>query len=267
MSFSDRIYRIHRWNETFLYDKAKGRKGKLKWLAVPVKLDDLDLIALAESRGGAAALGVWLMLLEVAGSLEARDGYLRRSTGDPLTLCDLSKLTRLPKSVLEKGIHALGEIGWLRSEPFGTVTNDAVLQDRTVQDKTVTVQDNTGVGIVPREAERAASAEAVCAYYNVLHPQAKPSDKTKWKIRARLAEGWSVEAICAAIDGNHRSPHHCGENDRGTKYHSLELIVRDSEHVQQFIEVPEMTPSTTAIKNRRVAENWVKLKERQDANG
>ena len=68
-----------------------------------------------------------------------------------------------------------------------------------------------------------------------------------------------------AIDGCHRSPHHCGENDRGAKYQSLELIMRDSKHVLQFLEVPAAMPSQRLQRSVRAGENWLALKREQDA--
>jgi len=62
--------------------------------------------------------------------------------------------------------------------------------------------------------------------------------KTKSKIKDRLQEGSTVDDIKKAIDGNFRSPHHCGENKTGTEYHDLELIVRDTEHLNMFLQMP-----------------------------
>ena len=68
-------------------------------------------------------------------------------------------------------------------------------------------------------------------HYRKYHPRAhkKPSSKMQeWKkIQTRLAEGYSVEDLCLAIDGCHVSPYHMGENERSRKFDSLELIVRD----------------------------------------
>ena len=35
---------------------------------------------------------------------------------------------------------------------------------------------------------------------------------------------------------SHMSPHHLGQNDRGTKYLDLELFVRDGSHVARGLE-------------------------------
>ncbi len=91
---------------------------------------------------------------------------------------------------------------------------------------------------LPPKGEFAVQVKEVFSHYQTLHPQAKclPGSKTWNKIRDRLKDGYSVEDLTRAINGNHQSPHHCGQNETKTKYQSLELICRDAEHVQKFIE-------------------------------
>jgi hypothetical protein len=55
--------------------------------------------------------------------------------------------------------------------------------------------------------------------------------------RALLSRWQSVyppEILLAAAVGVRWSPHHMGDNDRGTKYDSLELIFRDEKHIELF---------------------------------
>lgn len=81
----------------------------------------------------------------------------------------------------------------------------------------------------------------VFAHYRTYHARAFPTPvpaSKEWKlIAARLREGFSVDDLKAAIDGNHASPFHNGENDGGKKYNALELIVRDGSKVTSFIDV------------------------------
>lgn len=94
----------------------------------------------------------------------------------------------------------------------------------------------TGVGIPVRD-----SVLQVCEHYQTYHPRTRPpAPKSKeWKlIQARMDEGYSVDDLCAAIDGCHRSPFHQGENDDRRKYDTLDLIFRSGSKVQQFMEVP-----------------------------
>jgi len=84
---------------------------------------------------------------------------------------------------------------------------------------------------------RSKEIDAVIAHYRNLHPLARPGEKERRLISARLKDGFTVEDLIQAINGCHASPFHRGENDRNRPYQSLELIVRDAKHVQDFIEV------------------------------
>jgi hypothetical protein len=86
-------------------------------------------------------------------------------------------------------------------------------------------------------------------YHPRSHPKPVPTSK-EWKlIEARLKEGYTVADLCAAIDGCHKSPFHLGENDTGKRYTNLDLIVRDSSHVNDFIEIAS-TDSGPALSER-----------------
>lgn len=77
----------------------------------------------------------------------------------------------------------------------------------------------------------------VFEHYLTYHPRAGVDAKLLKLIRDRLSEpGRTVEDLCLAIDGYHVSPHHCGVNDKGTKYQSLGLIFRDAEKVNNGLE-------------------------------
>lgn len=95
----------------------------------------------------------------------------------------------------------------------------------------------------------------VFAHYRAQHPRAfkspQPRSKEWQKIAARLAEGFSVDDLRAAIDGCHRSPFHCGQNDQQATHQSLELIVRDGSHVNKFINVPLKAPAVLSPKTQR----------------
>lgn len=91
----------------------------------------------------------------------------------------------------------------------------------------------------PKPLTQEQQVRAVFAHYGTKHPRAfkTPNPKSKeWgKIVERLREGYSVQDLCDAIDGNHVSPFHCGQNDNRTEYHGLELIVRDGTRVNEFL--------------------------------
>ena len=67
------------------------------------------------------------------------------------------------------------------------------------------------------------------------HEAAKFTKDRRVKIRARLAEKYTVEDLKRAVDGCLRSPHHMGINDRGVRYDGIDLIFRNGENVERFI--------------------------------
>jgi hypothetical protein len=84
--------------------------------------------------------------------------------------------------------------------------------------------------------------EQILEHYRQYHPRARIGEKARRLIRDRLEDGWTVQDLCDAIDGCHRSRFHRGENTDGTAFQTLDLILRDSEHVQRFVETPERDP-------------------------
>lgn len=96
-------------------------------------------------------------------------------------------------------------------------------------------------------------------------PRAVFGGPRETKIKARLAEGYTVQDLCQAIDGYSRSSHHMGENDRGVPYNDLTLICRDASKVDQGLafakahapqeapyEAPELTLEQIRAENEKL---------------
>jgi hypothetical protein len=113
--------------------------------------------------------------------------------------------------------------------------------------------ENTSVELVKPDRTSSTEITAVVDHYRTYHPRARPGAKERKLIASRLKEKYTVSDLKQAIDGCHLSPHHCGQNDRGTKYQSLELIVRDSSKVAQFIEHARGSPVRAEPKALRIA--------------
>lgn len=86
------------------------------------------------------------------------------------------------------------------------------------------------------------------------HPRAKLDLARARVIRARLADGYTLEDLCMAVDGNAASAWHQGENDRHTVYDQLSLILRDGEHVERFMAAGEQAHKMLAQREERRAE-------------
>lgn len=85
------------------------------------------------------------------------------------------------------------------------------------------------------------------------HPQAKLDDKRRRVIGRALAAGYNVEQLRLAIDGCKRTPWNMGDNPGNTVYDSIELIMRDADHVDRFIRNYHSPPPEQS--SRRVAGN------------
>lgn len=109
--------------------------------------------------------------------------------------------------------------------------------------------------------------EIVIEHYQDRHPKAKPGSAERKKIQARLSEGFTVEDLTKAIDGCHLSPWHSGENEQGKKYQSLELIVRDSAKVNEFMSIAEDPPKPKPPVGERTSINAGALKEYLEGGG
>jgi transposase-like protein len=85
--------------------------------------------------------------------------------------------------------------------------------------------------------EKSTSLTAVFEFWKsaLNHPRAILDAKRRRLVTARLAEGFTVEQLQAAITGCSRSAFHQGSNDSGAVYDDLALICRDAAHVEKFI--------------------------------
>jgi uncharacterized protein YdaU (DUF1376 family) len=83
------------------------------------------------------------------------------------------------------------------------------------------------------------------------HPKSKFDTKRQKAVNARLSDGYTVEDLLLAIDGCSQDSWSMGKNDSGQIYDDLELICRDSAHVDKFM---------------RIAREPSKNKSKQDAN-
>lgn len=62
-------------------------------------------------------------------------------------------------------------------------------------------------------------------------------DKNRQTLIVNALKNYSIEDICAAIDGCAKSPHHMGENEQRVVYNGLNLILRNAEKIDQFIKL------------------------------
>ena len=152
--------RIRSWNEK--YEDSRTRQYKhLRWVPIPNDMTNVGYVRLVTHANGAAHLGVWLALAEIASTCAER-GTLVRS-GKPLTVSDIALISRLPEQTIREAIDRLmsPEIGWIEDadaaavdQPKGTDSGpDATPpQDVSGQSPTVPVQAPTVPVQAPTES-------------------------------------------------------------------------------------------------------------------
>jgi len=181
----------------------------------------------------AASLGV--PVAHVIGCLQMfwswADEHLAKSQGEASIPCSqVDEIVQLPGFAV-----ALQEVGWLDSKDVGlAVPGYSIYMGRSKPHRRTPPKPNEERVITGLVKD---NVNAVIAHYKTYHPRARPGTKEKELIAARFRDGYSVDDLTQAIDGCHKSAFHCGDNDRGAKYQSLSLIVRDSAHVLNFIEL------------------------------
>lgn len=111
-------------------------------------------------------------------------------------------------------------------------------EDKTSNSQPSDTRDRSGavapLSLLPDEAPKADRPAEVFAHWQRAtdHPRAKLDAKRRTLI-ARALKDHSAADLMRAIDGYAASPWHRGENDRGTKYLGLELILRDAAHIER----------------------------------
>jgi hypothetical protein len=68
------------------------------------------------------------------------------------------------------------------------------------------------------------------------HPKAQLDDKRLKAIRVAL-KSYSADQLCQSISGYKNSAHHMGQNQTKTVYDSIELFLRDAEHIDRGLKL------------------------------
>jgi len=117
------MLRVRDWDT--LYETHETRKLKrLGWVAVPNRHDGDGYCQLVDHPDGAAHLGCWLAVLQVASKCTPR-GVLVHDGGSPHTPESLARKTRLPAKLMRDAIMRLLEIGWLDGDVPAPVPGDS----------------------------------------------------------------------------------------------------------------------------------------------
>ena len=93
----------------------------------------------------------------------------------------------------------------------------------------------------PTDAPSTATTEKVrqvwvCYLQTFEKQRAMLDDKRRRVITRAIESGYSVETLFECLKGYRASRWHMGENERGIKYDSIELFLRDAQHIDKGLE-------------------------------
>jgi hypothetical protein len=111
-------FRIKNWDKYFENNRSREMK-RLEWVPVPNKMDGSGYAELVDHPNGAAHLGAWLAIIEIASRNETRGTLVR--DGKIQTPQALARISRLPAALFEEVFDRLvNEIGWI--EKFNEIS-------------------------------------------------------------------------------------------------------------------------------------------------
>jgi len=145
------MLRIKDWSFHFENNRTRELK-KLDWVPVPNKMDGDGYTELVDHEDGAAHLGAWTAIVEIASKCEPR-GVLRRAGRNPAPACgdvfcvphdaaSLSRLSRLSEKVFVDAIPRLIAIGWLEEVPNDHPDNITTLEKQAISSNPAPACDN-----------------------------------------------------------------------------------------------------------------------------
>ncbi|MBZ5585683.1 MAG: hypothetical protein LAQ30_26485, partial [Acidobacteriia bacterium] len=114
------VLRVRNWDTHYENNRTRDYK-KLNWVPIPNRMDGDGYTELVDHPNGAAHLGAWVAIVQVASRCTPR-GALMRESGQPHNAESLARITRLPVDVFAEATLRLLKIGWLEEIPQNTAT-------------------------------------------------------------------------------------------------------------------------------------------------
>lgn len=107
------LYKIKLWGERYENNRTRELK-RLDWLPLPNRHDGESYARLMLRADGPQIFAAWILLLQVASRCGTR-GTLSRDDGTPLDSESLAIRTRASKTLFEKALPALTQMGWIEA--------------------------------------------------------------------------------------------------------------------------------------------------------
>lgn len=116
------IYRVKDWNDHYENNRTRDLK-RMDWVPIPNRMDKASYVRLVSHPDGAAHLGAWLAIVEIASRCDTRGTLIQ--DGIPLSPHDIAAISHLPAVVIEAAMHRLcSEVGWLEIDPQSIENKD-----------------------------------------------------------------------------------------------------------------------------------------------
>lgn len=117
------VYKIRNWDEDFENNRTRDMKN-MNWVPVPNSHDGDGYTTLVSRENGAAFLGAWLVILQLASKCAPR-GTLLRSGGKPHDSASISRITRLPEKLITETLKVCtDEIQWIEKEQLSNAPQE-----------------------------------------------------------------------------------------------------------------------------------------------
>ncbi len=256
------ILRVAQWGEIYENNRTKDLKH-MSWVPIPNKMDGDGYTELVAHSDGAAHLGAWLTIIQIASKCDPR-GTLLRDRCAPHTSGSLSRISRLPREVFEAVLPRLLLIGWLE-----LISLDYQHDAEISHDPAAIPQDEHAFrnGMERNGTEELKASSATPKLWPEDDPLAKPAKL------ADQADGWFEEEFWPAYwrkaEKEHSrkifKKHATSETKKNTivaavKAHTPYYLSRDPEHRPhagtwlnklRYLEPPEEPTTQPQIRPQR----------------
>lgn len=170
-------YRIKDWNRYFEHHRTRDLV-KMTWVPMPNKMDGDGYTELLSHANGAAHLGAWLALVEIASKSETR-GTLTRGNAKPHTLQTLERISLIPARVFAEAIPRLVEIGWLEKLTDSNDTAEDVSSDTDAGN--LAVKRGESRALAPEGAVNPARQRRACTVLSCsVNTGKEVQEKNQW---------------------------------------------------------------------------------------
>lgn len=123
---------------------------------------------------------------------------------------------------------------------WGNAKNMRTHSERNANQEPITNNQEPDIKTNVAQAKPSAPecAEVFAFWQQAMNsPRSVLDEKRKKLIKTALKNGYTKDQLFDAIRGCSMSAFHMGENDRGLKYNGLDLILRNAEHIDKFIDI------------------------------